>query len=361
ELFAAVGQELLVARSRGHPQGGIAYNGGQHPNLVGVYPNADGAAGLSNYAGRCQGEPCSFYLSDLEGSNSPCGVFQPSGDTRAQDALYRRATACGDEYNDAPDGRVEQGGYVLCSTNDVGPGPARSCQEVLARGSVQNVSVHGISGPYLLDGDGDGPAEPYMGWCDQHTHGGGWDLAMQLSGEGWGYADPVWTNAALVPAEVVSTEAFIPPPVRPENGKYRPFLGGAVGAVMVRFQRNTPGDASVSILLEAQRPIASLLALFTDGGALRPAGRPAWFNALGPLLQENCLAEGVNLTVGNVPAARLGILGNNEPDCVSVDSMYGVGFNTAAVCPEFMGTAGVCARNRGSASTPAWLFVRGAR
>ena len=56
------------------------------PSVVSVYPQYNGAVGLENWEGRCQGQPCSFYLSTSR--NAGCLGFEPNGDNNVNNAIY---------------------------------------------------------------------------------------------------------------------------------------------------------------------------------------------------------------------------------------------------------------------------------
>lgn len=56
-------------------------------------------------------------------------------------------------------------------------------------------------------------------------------------------------------------------------------------------------------------------------------GRNNWTDLLDSAhLQKNCNREGFNIKIKSSIKVRLGILGNNEDDCMSPDSAIGVGF-----------------------------------
>jgi hypothetical protein len=124
-----------------------------------VFPKYDGAQGLGNWTGRCQGAPCSFYLSDSNSSNCNDG-FEPNGDNNTSYSIYRWGSA--DEacwfgrWNDGNNG-VSYQGSVICSPNDVGPKVLSSCQAYEDADSLHSASDGGINGKYLIDADGDGP------------------------------------------------------------------------------------------------------------------------------------------------------------------------------------------------------------
>ncbi|MFU8807348.1 MAG: hypothetical protein ACNA8W_26300, partial [Bradymonadaceae bacterium] len=123
----ALGMEVIVPRTRAHALSIFSFNQNATPNLVNVFPRYDGAVGLSEWEGRCRGEPCSFFISETNSSGC-MGDAQPSGNNSVGWALY----ATRDTIRQADDrwcyGRWVDGhndvyirGYVLCSTNDAMP------------------------------------------------------------------------------------------------------------------------------------------------------------------------------------------------------------------------------------------------
>ena len=73
----------------------------------------------------------------------------------------------------------------------------------------------------------------------------------------------------------------------------------------------------------------SLYALIADGAYRAVSlGRNKWKSLIGPQasLQTNCSKEGFNVVVtSSMSKARIGIIGNNENDCLSCDSRIGYG------------------------------------
>jgi hypothetical protein len=180
----AVGMEVIVPRTRAHARSIARFNGGRAPNLVNVFPKTNGAVGLVNWEGRCQGQPCSFYISDTNNSNCRQG-FEPNGDNSVDHALYSWDTNvtevegqyCFGRWNDL-NATVQNQGYVICSTNDAHPVMRASCQDYFARDEVHNAGPTGISGLYTI-ADRDGTFEVF---CDMDTEGGGWTLIWKNTG-----------------------------------------------------------------------------------------------------------------------------------------------------------------------------------
>ena len=116
---ASVGMEVIVPRTKAHMQAIYNWNG-DWPNLVNVFPNYNGAAGLNNWHGSCKGQTCGFYISG--NNNAWCNGSEPNGDNNVNYRIYRWSGACGIDngsggWNDA-NNTVNITGWVLCSTND---------------------------------------------------------------------------------------------------------------------------------------------------------------------------------------------------------------------------------------------------
>ena len=103
-------------------------------------------------------------------------------------------------------------------------------------------------------------------------------------------------------------------------------------------------------------------------------GRAAWKSLLAtPSLQPNCNAEGFNQapgTTAGTPRVRIGIIGNEQMDCLSPDSWLGIG-GSGTVCgnvavPANMATSvgdtarASCGADNGDVTTRAfgYVFVR---
>ncbi|XP_028415945.1 uncharacterized protein LOC114539504 [Dendronephthya gigantea] len=97
------------------------------------------------------------------------------------------------------------------------------------------------------------------------------------------------------------------------------------------------------------------------------AGKEAWKSLInGSALQENCNREGFNIKVGlesedfsTYIHVRIGVVANNENDCVSCDSC--IGFGTSAGCKDDirMTTCGnmvICGKKKRK-NTPAFGFI----
>ena len=198
DACTAVGMEIIVPRTRAHAQAIRAWNGGV-PNLVNVFPKVNGATGLGNWQGICQGLPCTFWLSNT--NNGDCGGFEPNGDNNVNYRIYKlNGTDASCDYGRWNDlnNTVNQTGYVICSTNDADPLPAVSCLDAYNRGRVHNASTLGLTGFYTIDPDGTGSAVPFTAYCDQVNDGGGWTLVMRAFNNNFTYDAAQWTTTTLL-------------------------------------------------------------------------------------------------------------------------------------------------------------------
>ena len=70
----------------------------------------------------------------------------------------------------------------------------------------------------------------------------------------------------------------------------------------------------------------SYLSILIQGTSI---GRSKWLSMInGSKLQINCKKEGIN----PLKKLRIGIVGNNENDCISVDSYFGIGIRHRPYC-----------------------------
>ena len=97
------------------------------------------------------------------------------------------------------------------------------------------------------------------------------------------------------------------------------------------------GKRDISFVVIPQRA-DSLHSLIVDGN-YRPTslGRDKWVGLMRGFqnLQPNCKREGFNPSCTSHPRrVRIGILGNNEADCRSCDSLLGFGIDRARSCGD---------------------------
>ena len=208
------------------------------------------------------------------------------------------------------------------------------------------------SGVYTLDA-GTGVFQAY---CEEDTDGGGWTLALKVDGRQatFAYDAALWENTDLL-----ATDA---PDLDRKEAKLETW--NAIGFTELRIVFEFPvASGGVNVLI-VPLGAGKLSDLFAAGQARTTTlGRDAWKSLLGSTasLQPNCNQEGTNqvLTGSRV---RLGILGNNEVDCLSPDSRIGIG-GAGTVCgtpTESAGNSACFSADNGDAELPAfaWVFVR---
>ncbi len=318
----AKGMELIVPRTRAHAESILDVNDDTPPNVVGVYRQFPDAPRLHNWAGRCQGQPCSFYISD--NPSAGCGELQPDGSADFDTPLIRTDDDCFfGTWEDRAEATLEIPGSVLCSTNDAGPPLHETCLDYRLDDSVHNAGPRGISGVYTLSA-GDGP--PYPAYCDMSTLGGGWTLAMKIDGEQptFHYNSPLWENDQLLNPDS--------PDLDREEAKLQSFVDLPFTQLLVGLE----GPDSDTFLPDHRYlplPVVgdSLYDLFVGGDYVATqVGREAWKNTMADSsLQWHCNHEGLNSRTTEADSefarARVGIIGNNEDDCSSPDSRIGLG------------------------------------
>ena len=96
-------------------RGGQAIDVAQYARI----PKANGNTSIFNWTGRCQGQPCTFWMTDNPDGNVSCGGYEPNGDNSTTFRIYKVADGCGVQggWNDAFNA-VAFTGHVLCSPND---------------------------------------------------------------------------------------------------------------------------------------------------------------------------------------------------------------------------------------------------
>jgi hypothetical protein len=216
-------------------------------------------------------------------------------------------------------------GADLDSGADGGFPPARSCLEALQNSDGGPLS----DGVYTVDPDGPGGIDPFDVHCDMTRQGGGWMLALKADGRAstFAYDAPFWTNDTLLNPS--STNLLM------EEAKLQPFVDAPVGEVMVLFSDNDADGGSPQAIITGEMVLParadSLKQLFSFGRyQASHQGRSNWLGAInGGAIQNNCNMEGFNVweTDRNdwEGRVRIGIIGNDEDNCLSSDSILGVG------------------------------------
>ncbi len=225
------------------------------------------------------------------------------------------------------------------------------------------------SGDYWIDPDGIGGEPPTQVYCDMTTasvaggSSGGWTLLMKIDGtkSTFLYDNALWTNKVGYNSanfDFFDTNEF----------KSSAFWTLPFTSVRVEFK---VGPTLYPPGLELEQDAGSLQALFASG-VYRPSylGRGSWESAVpnGSLL-ANCNLEGFNVraqdplaSTADRPRVRIGILTNQETDCMTIDSWVGVGeqgfgCSKAAVQHAAGNSCATCGCDNGNRETLAFAYV----
>ena len=229
--------------------------------------------------------------------------------------------------------------------------PGKSCKDVLD----VNVAAGGKigDGTYWLDPDGAAGGAAYRVWCDQSSGGGGWTLAAKMDGSKatFAYDSELWTTNKTLNADQVSNAT--------SEAKYPSF--DTVALTEVRLVMSAGGTTNATVL-----PLAanSLQALFAGAYKATTLGKNGWKAMMsGASMQPYCNKEGVNADCAN-RIVRLGMVTNQENDCSSCDSYFGIGHTGQGGCDgqgqSWAGMMASCSPDNGAKNVPAfaWLWVR---
>lgn len=250
---------------------------------------------------------------------------------------YAPDAAAGDARSDAP--------VDACA--------AASCMTFASCRVLEQQFPTAPSGVYMLDA-GTGSFRAY---CELDADGGGWTLAMKVDGNNstFRHDEAIWTDSTLLGTDT--------PDLDGNQAKLETFNAIAFTELRVGFEFPIGSATRRWLVL----PIAGsrLRDLFAGAESLTALGRDAWKGMLGPTasLQLECNREGIN--VGNSYArVRIGIIGNNEADCLTPDSRLGIGGADMAQCmfatPETAGNSACYLPDNGEIEQAAfgYVFVR---
>ncbi len=202
----------------------------------------------------------------------------------------------------------------ICTATSLPGKEASSCAAILAASAATPTD-----GIYTIDPDGSGPIAAFATWCDMHSDGGGWTLAMKVSGSDgqFAYGGDAWLKAKAFGTGNLDDQAAVLP---------------SAWALPVNAVRIGLHDGGVWRWLSLAVQAPAFQAIFADGKPVTTtAGLPAWEALLtSGSLQPHCQMEGFNIST-NSTSLRIGIQGNNESDCNTVDSWIGLGA-TSNVC-----------------------------
>jgi hypothetical protein len=211
-------------------------------------------------------------------------------------------------------------GAAWCAAGNCVTGALESCKAILsAAGPVAD-------GQYWLDPDGNGPVAAFLAWCDMSANGGGWTLAMRFKNDGkLEYQNPLWTTPTVFDEDVAQSLA----PGLNMNAKFKAFEH--VKGTELMGCKGTPSTGAC--LSQQFVSTTTLLSVFSDGFKPSLLSRADFVKVWGDNPKQTaCNQAGLNNAVtayGSTlyAGARFGLLGNNEPDCLSPDAAWGFGLN----------------------------------
>ncbi len=294
------------------------------------------------------GEPCTAPTVCEKGACLPATVT-PSCDDGNPCTLDGCAVGLGCGNTPSDDGSACGGtgaclgGYCVLPAGDTTP---TNCAEL---------PKDATSGVYWLDLDGPGEATPTQVYCDMQGDGGGWALVLEVDGsqEDSAYDSPVWLGT--------SPELTAPPWPTKITARLKGyavtklkdirvvFVVDGVARSMVIASGGPGGGQGPTLHQLLTGPKISTGLSVLDWEGLLPKGT----------LQGNCLTQGFQVEASGVKL-RLGIFGNNENDCDSVDSWIGIG-SSGGPCgvqaPPGAGNVACWGGDHGSAKVPAMVYV----
>jgi hypothetical protein len=178
---------------------------------------------------------------------------------------------------------------------------------------------------YVLDPDGPGGEDPFKAYCEMIEDAGGWTLALKIDGEKdtFEYNQKVWEDS----------EAHRPdfPDLDEQEAKLKSFSTISFKEVRLGMIENKIPRWIVVPLAFGAAPSLEELVRNSDGVTTNVMESTWRALVESPSLQQNCKREGFNIVAKDNARARvrIGILGNNEMDCISADSLIGFGADKA--------------------------------
>jgi hypothetical protein len=234
---------------------------------------------------------------------------------------------------------------------DAASEPDAAGEPVAAAATCAEAREQGVaaSGVLLIDPDGAGAFPAY---CDMETDGGGWTLALKIDGRRstFRYASTLWTSEELLNPDAPDRDTT--------EAKLDSFNRVAFREVMIRFDTEVDGER-VGRWVWMDLRGDNLRALFAAGDYLPVyLGRERWLAAVpGATLQDHCNREGINVGSDD-NKVRLGIVGNDESDCLTPESKLGVGGSySCQTCSACEGGSGLAGPAAGSNDAGCWRVV----
>ncbi len=193
---------------------------------------------------------------------------------------------------------------------------SKSCKALLSKNPGTPSSV------YSLDADGSGPLAAYLAYCDMDADGGGWTLALKADGASatFSYEKSIWTNNQLLNIAASGLDT--------NEAKLESF--NRIPARALRIGMSVAGQTRWLTVPLNISPSQTLYDIFSHNYRVHTTiGRNAWMTLIdGSVLQNNCNEEGLNLAprvANNATGPRIGIVGNDNDECLTPDSYLGIG------------------------------------
>ncbi|MCA9637747.1 MAG: hypothetical protein KC420_17090, partial [Myxococcales bacterium] len=197
------------------------------------------------------------------------------------------------------------------------------------------------SGVYTLDGDGDGPQEPFDAYCDMESDGGGWTLVMRHAptNAAFHFYSEHWTTVSLVNEGELDPE-------HPSDGKfaaYNAVVGDELRGCLQHPQSKVFGCKAYT-LPAPQTP----LALFKDtpvGSDMSMKG--LYFNEAQPQMIEWLTIQGRTLAEASIAPnyVKVGINLDDDQSCYDARVRFGLVLNNEATIVTLNDAAGFGAQS----------------
>ncbi|XP_028409824.1 uncharacterized protein LOC114532507 [Dendronephthya gigantea] len=194
-----------------------------------------------------------------------------------------------------------------------------SCKELFEKHGLANDGVY-----YLQLNKS---SEIYQAYCSKNTYAcgeGAWTLVMKLFGNEniFEYDSPLWSNTKTLHADGLYNDKT------EYNVKLASYHNTPFTKICLGMKKVRGAEANFIVLNYTARSLYNVIA---DGKyRATNAGRAKWMSLVdNAVLQPHCNMEGFNLSLGSKTyplLLRIGLVGNNEDDCRTPDSLLGFGF-----------------------------------